>query len=170
MKYITNDKSKEPAYIQLYTQIRDDIIKGIYPFNSKLPSKRTVALDSGVSIITVEHAYSLLIDEGYIESKERSGYFAIFSPDSGFLTSSAKNIEFKKAVNTDSSNTDFPFSMLAKTLRSVISDLDKSILERSPNFGCMELREAIRLYLQGDSRKRAFLADPRNSYLSYILR
>ena len=32
-------------------------------------------------------------------------------------------------------------------MRSVISDYGESILERSPNFGCIELREAIRIYL-----------------------
>ena len=156
MKYLIDELSKEPAYIQLYTQVRDDIITGIYPFNSKLPSKRTISSDAGVSIITVEHAYSLLCDEGYVEPKERSGYFVIFNTDLGFVSPSSKTTKFHTYKHTNSSVTDFPFSVLAKTMRSVISDFGESILERSPNFGCVELREAIRIYL---AQNRGIIAD-----------
>ena len=85
MKYILDDTRKTPAYLQLYTQVRDDIIKGVYPINSKLPSKRTISTDTGVSTITVEHAYALLCDEGYAEARERSGYFVTFRTDDGFI-------------------------------------------------------------------------------------
>ena len=64
MKY-TVDKGSGPAYLQLYKQIRDDIISGVFSYNSRLPSKRMLAGESGVSTITIEHAYSLLCDEGY---------------------------------------------------------------------------------------------------------
>ena len=66
-------KSKEPLYMRLYKQLRDDIVNGVYPFGSKLPSKRLVSAETGVSIITAEHAYSLLCEEGYAEPKERRG-------------------------------------------------------------------------------------------------
>ena len=64
MKYII-DKENRPVYLQLYRQIRDDIIAENYPYNTKLPSKRCLAEETGVSIITVEHAHALLCDEGY---------------------------------------------------------------------------------------------------------
>jgi GntR family transcriptional regulator/MocR family aminotransferase len=38
-----------------------------------------------VSTITVEHAYDLLREEGYIESRERSGYFVVFCSEDGFI-------------------------------------------------------------------------------------
>ena len=41
----------------------------------------------------------------------------------------------------------FPFSVLAKTIRKVTTDLGADILSLSPNFGCVEFREAIRKYL-----------------------
>ena len=43
--------------------------------NEKLPSKRALALDLNVSLNTVINAYLLLLDEGYIYSKEKSGYY-----------------------------------------------------------------------------------------------
>ena len=86
MRYII-DKDKRPVYLQLYKQIRDDIIAGIYIYNSKLPSKRGLAEETGVSTVTVEHAYALLCDEGYVEARERSGYVVIFRISDGFAAS-----------------------------------------------------------------------------------
>ena len=77
MKYKI-DKAQRPVYLQLYKQIREDIIAGNYPYNTKLPSKRSLASETGVSTITVEHAYALLCDEGYVESRERSGFVVLF--------------------------------------------------------------------------------------------
>ena len=85
MKYII-DKNKRPLYLQLYAQIRDDIVNGLYPCTSKLPSKRSLAEETGVSTITVEHAYALLCDEGYTESRERSGFVVIFRQNDGFAS------------------------------------------------------------------------------------
>lgn len=155
MKYIIDNNTRTPAYIQLYQQVRDDIIKGIYPFNSKLPSKRIIASDTGVSTITVAHAYALLSDEGYIEARERSGYYVCFRSEDGFASSTAS--AFTLSVHQHQElPTDFPFSVLAKTMRSVISDMGDAILERSPNLGCLELRNAIRIYL---ARSRGIIAE-----------
>ena len=156
MKYLIDETKKSPAYLQLYTQVRDDIINGIYPHNSKLPSKRIISSECGISTVTVEHAYALLCDEGYIEPRERSGYFVIFTTDSGFVSPSSKDVSFSDLPMAKSSSVDFPFSVLAKTMRGVISDLGERILERSPNLGCTELREAIRLYL---AQSRGIIAD-----------
>ena len=157
MKYNIDRQSHTPAYLQLYLQVRDEIIKGIYPAGSKLPSKRTVALDSNTSTITVEHAYALLCDEGYIEARERSGYFVIFHADAGFISAPAAKTTHRENpdVRTDA-NTDFPFSVLAKTMRKVISEAGSEILDRSPNLGTIELRDAIRLYL---AQNRGILVD-----------
>ena len=157
MKHIIDFNSATPAYQQLYLQVREDIINGIYPFGSKLPSKRTVALNSNISTVTVEHAYALLCEEGYIEARERSGYFVIFQADNGFISVSAPNILQKpQSAAYMQTNTDFPFSVLAKTMRKVISDAGERMLVRSPNLGTLELREAIRTYL---AQNRGILAD-----------
>ena len=147
MKYIIDKTSETPAYLQLYALIREDIVKGIYPNSSKLPSKRIIASELGISTITVEHAYALLCDEGYTQAKERSGYFVIFRTDDGFIPVPNKRSIVKSPVRSTDDNIDFPFSVLAKTMRSVISERGEGILERSPNLGCIELREAIRMYL-----------------------
>ncbi|MCH5273297.1 MAG: PLP-dependent aminotransferase family protein [Lachnospiraceae bacterium] len=157
MKYVIQKNDASPAYLQLYRQIRDDIIKEIYPYNSKLPSKRVVAAEAGVSTITSEHAYALLCEEGYIEARERSGYFVIFRTDDGFMASSGEKSPHLPFVTRHTGPApEFPFSVMAKTMRSVINDFDAAIFDRSPNSGCTELREAIRLYL---ARSRGIIAE-----------
>lgn len=157
MKYLIDNKATVPAYIQLYTQIRNDITNEIFSYGSKLPSKRTMATETGVSTITVEHAYGLLQDEGYIDSRERSGYFVIFHTDNGFVPVTHKETKpISRPVHTHDGDTEFPFSVLAKTMRKIISDLGEGILDKSPNFGCLELRKAIQVYL---AQSRGIIAD-----------
>ena len=55
--------------------IRRDIERGKLKKGEKLPSKRSLAEHLGISLITVENAYQMLKDEGYIEPRERSGYY-----------------------------------------------------------------------------------------------
>lgn len=157
MRYIIQKSQNVPAYLQLYKHVRDDIVNRIYPYNSKLPSKRVIAEETGVSTVTVEHAYALLCDEGYIEARERSGYFVIFRTDHGFVSSSkAEPLRIATSEQHNGTATEFPFSVLARTMRNVISNMGPSILDRSPNSGRIELREAIREYL---ARSRGITAE-----------
>jgi len=78
-------------YMSIYEKIRKDVEDGAYSFGQKIPSKRVMAEESGASLITVEHAYEILISEGYIESRERSGYFVSYSGDNDFSFSSYRN-------------------------------------------------------------------------------
>ena len=144
MKYVI-DKENRPLYLQLYKQIRDNILAENYPYNTKLPSKRSLAEETGVSTITVEHAYALLCDEGYVESRERSGFVVIFRKSDGFVTPNEHCTEHTHP--TEAETPDFPLSVLSKTMRKVLTDHGELLLEKSPNCGCMELREAIRHYL-----------------------
>lgn len=154
MKY-TVDKSKRPVYLQLYRQIRDDIISENYAYNTKIPSKRGLAEETGVSTITVEHAYALLCDEGYVEARERSGFWVIFLKAHGFAASSERRTEH--TVNrTEQTYPNFPLSVLSKTMRRVLTEHGDLLLEKSPNCGCTELRDAIRHYL---SRNRGIQVD-----------
>ena len=154
MKY-TVDKSARPVYLQIYKHIRDDIIAGIFPYNTKLPSKRVLANEVGVSTITVEHSYALLCDEGYAEARERSGYIVIFRQSDGFAASSAGTAA-QLHPHIAAAYPGFSVSILSKTMRRVLNDYHDIILEKSPNGGRAELRGAIRSYL---ARNRGIYAD-----------
>jgi len=150
MKYVI-DKENRPVYLQLYKQIRDDIVAGNYPYNTKLPSKRNLAEKTGVSTITIEHAYALLCDEGYVEAKERSGYVVIFRKTDGFAVSSEHHKELY-AHHTEDTYPDFPLSVIRKTFRKVLNEHGELLLEKSSNYGCNELRDSIRHYLARNRR------------------
>lgn len=146
MKYAIDTTSNKNAYLQLYEQLRGDIINSVYKYGDKLPSKRILAEESLTSVITVQHAYEILCDEGYIESKERSGYFVTYRKND-FLPI-AENEKNDIPVSRHHFHTgEFPFSVLAKTMRNVISKYGEEILIKSPNAGCFELRKSIADYL-----------------------
>lgn len=141
------DKGKGSAYQQLYRQLREDIINGVFPYNSRLPSKRMLAEESGVSTITIEHAYSLLCDEGYAQARERSGYFVAFRPSDGFATPAVQTAPEPLEYHAHQTHTTFPYSLLSKTMRRVITNYEDVLLEKAPNSGCVELRTALKHYL-----------------------
>ena len=155
MKYVI-DKEKRPVYLQLYTQLREDILNGLYPFGSKLPSKRALAAETGVSTVTVEHALALLCDEGYASAKERSGFVVTFRKNDGFAAASKSTPDYHPPRTHAHAYPDFPLSALSKTMRRVPAWHGELLLEKSPNAGCSELREAIARYL---GRNRGIRAD-----------
>ena len=75
LTYELKKTSGVPLYEALYRCIRGDILSGALRPGEKLPSKRALAENLEVSKITVEAAYSQLLSEGYICSKEKVGYF-----------------------------------------------------------------------------------------------
>ena len=146
MKYII-DKNKGKIYLQLYEQIKSDIVTGVYPYNSKLPSKRILSEETGASVITVEHAYYLLFEEGYIDSRQRSGYFVCYNPDNTFVSAFTQSTILTQA-HTVVHNDNFPFSTYAKTVRKVLSGYGEDIFNISMGSGCSELKSAICNYLK----------------------
>ncbi|WP_304426518.1 PLP-dependent aminotransferase family protein [uncultured Adlercreutzia sp.] len=69
-----DDRSATPLYLQLFEQICRRIEEGDYASGTKLPSIRGLATDLGCARNTVEGAYRLLVQEGYVESRPGSGY------------------------------------------------------------------------------------------------
>ena len=157
MKYLINKESADPAYIQLYRYLVKDIVSGVYPYGSKLPSKRIFADETGVSVITVEHALTLLCDEGYVQSRQRSGVFVVYRGEDFLLdrTKADPIVLEKESLPLDYG--EFPFSVLAKAMRKTLLDHGEKILVKSPNDGSAELRNEICLYL---ARSRGIKIEP----------
>ena len=60
---------------QIRQKLVDGIISGTFPPGRRLPSSRKLAEHLGISRNTVVLAYEQLQDEGFLESRERSGIF-----------------------------------------------------------------------------------------------
>lgn len=164
LTYPMNQRDDKSKYYYLYSAIKEDILSGVLQKNEKLPSKRSLAEHLGISLITVETAYQMLKDEGYIESKERSGYFVtelkILDKKKEDISNVKKReqlhlLEKKERIHEKS--TFFPESLYFKTIRSVLSEYGSELLKKAPNEGCVILRNAIAKYLL---RYRGIFAQP----------
>ena len=129
-------------YLRLYERLRKAILEGDYVPGTRLPSKRALADETGTSVITVEHAYALLCDEGYVEARERSGFF-VAQRGNDRETPLPSRRQKPPRRNNHRVDTTFPFSVAAKKIRAVISRYGERMLIKSPNNGTAELREAI---------------------------
>ena len=153
MNYQIDKNTRTPAYMQLYHLLRKDITEQVYAYGEKLPSKRIIAAETGTSVITAEHALSILCEEGYVEARERSGYFCIYR-DAGLrgdglpaYPSGPAVLHMFHADSRPREEVKFPFTVLSRTMRKVLSDLGEQILEKSPGYGLDFLRQEICAYL-----------------------
>lgn len=67
--------SSTPIYVQLRNQIVKGIGKGELKTGEKLPTVRQLASDAGVNTMTVNKAYQILKNEGFIRTDRRLGAF-----------------------------------------------------------------------------------------------
>lgn len=157
LTYDFSARGKTPMYEFLYNCIRDDILSGQIKANEKLPSKREMASNHGISIITVQNAYEQLMVEGYIYAVEKKGYFAS-EVESGFEQAPSPKKQFIKKTEEApkpfvdfSSNhimyDSFPFNTWSKIMRRTIADSESDFLASPDHVGVQELREAIANHL-----------------------
>ena len=137
-----------PLYEALYRAIREDILSGALQPGEKLPSKRALAANLEVGKTTVEGAYGQLLEEGYIVSRERSGFYveAVQRPVSRKPTAPhpvALSEEPPKADLTGNGTGHFPFSVWIRLQREVILDYGEQLLLPLHAQGALELRQAI---------------------------
>jgi GntR family transcriptional regulator / MocR family aminotransferase len=89
--YLINQNSKIPLHIQLYNELKKDIIKNLN-IGDKLPSIRKTSSLYNLSKNTVESAYRQLYAEGYIESIPKSGYIVNDTNYEDFTPNNTTNI------------------------------------------------------------------------------
>ena len=153
-----------PLYEALYRCIRGDILNGSLPAGYQLPSKRALAQNLEVSKITVETAYSQLLAEGYIFSREKVGYFVEEVQPHGRKSLPVPPREPAEErpplLDLSGNGTEgFPFSVWSRLQREVMLDYGEKLLSPLPNRGIPELRLAIAEHL---AAFRGMHVDPEN--------
>ena len=153
-----------PLYEALYRCIRGDILAGVLPAGTKLPSKRALAQNLEVSKITVEAAYNQLLSEGYIRSQEKIGYFVEnverhAQPQTGGTPKDPLPQREYLLDFTSNGTEQFPFSVWSRLQREVMLDYGEKLLAPLPNQGIPELRQAIAEHL---AAFRGMHVDPDN--------
>ncbi|MDD6483787.1 MAG: PLP-dependent aminotransferase family protein [Clostridiales bacterium] len=151
LTYSFTDLGSESLYEHLYNCIKNDILSGNLSPGYKLPSKRTFAKNLGISTITVENAYALLVSEGYVYSIPKKGYYVCDIAGLSRAVPVIRKSEGKKesyiADFVKNSSPMFPFATWARLMREVISHRERELLEVAPPGGTASLREAIAEHL-----------------------
>lgn len=157
-------------YEKIYALLKTEILSGAYPYGARLPSKRTLAEENGVSLSTAETALDILRSEGYIDSAERSGFFCAYR-ESDFLFSAAGSgsVVAAEAQDAESGKYEFgaplppssdaaaeapaareetfPFTVYARAMRRVLAEYGEKLLEKPPKNGVPQLKSALKNYL-----------------------
>lgn len=153
-------------YMQIYEYFKNEIINGTYKANTKLPSKRNLAKEYKISLNTVDNAYSKLLEEGFIYSKERQGFFVsdvgelyVLDNKPVHITKEEENIEYDFSYRGVSD--EFPYKVFKKISSNIFDN--KDILEKVDYQGYLPLRTQISEYL---NKSRGFKADPSQIVIS----
>ena len=86
-----------PFYQQIHRQVVRSIESGLYRVGDRLPSIRPFAQQLGVSRNTVEQAYLELVQEGYVSSRQGSGYYVSLAAEQRH-TEQSFGIEYRQAL------------------------------------------------------------------------
>lgn len=99
MNYVIrlNFESDEAIYVQLCNQIIRGIALGEIRDGESLPSVRQLAEDISINMHTVNKAYGILKDEGFVKLDRRTGAVVRISPDKARVLSRMRR-EFEPAV------------------------------------------------------------------------
>ncbi|MBU6949450.1 PLP-dependent aminotransferase family protein [Staphylococcus haemolyticus] len=149
---------KQKLYISLYEQLKNQIIEGQYQAQDKFPSKRQLSEHLSLSHTTIEHAYQLLLDEGFIYSKPRSGYYVsdiqslpVININNQFIETEPKTPEskqYKYAFNLAEIDAEyFPLNLFRKYAKGAFEDNELALLEKGDIQGELNLRQQIAHYL-----------------------
>ena len=146
-----------PLYQALYLQLRQEIQSGALAYGKKLPSKRKLSEQLGISVNTVDSAYCQLEAEGFIQSSPRRGFFVL---DAGMLPQSkspapvhssepAADMPRWKVDFSPSgmARQQFPFGVWRKLMKNCFNEYDDSLLLRTVPQGDPGLRQAVADYL-----------------------
>ena len=160
LTYDLDRRGSLARYDYLCRCIKGDILAGRLAAGEKLPSKRSLAAHLQTAVVTVENAYAQLEAEGYLYTREKSGYYVAQveappsldapSPHAEAPRSEVRDKEEKQVLDLRSggSGTEgFPFSVWARLMRRVLSEKGEALLRATPPSGAAELRDAIAQHL-----------------------
>ena len=147
----------ESMYTHLYKCIKKDILEGTLKAAEKLPSKRMLAKNLGISLITVENAYAQLLVEGYIYSEPKRGYYvatlqqqlppASNAPVARPIVAPKEHITLSFAKSSVPADT-FPYNTWARLLRNTLTSADEhALISDTAAGGVLPLRKALAKHL-----------------------
>lgn len=93
---------KRPLYLQVSDTLRDEIVTGVYPVGSRLPTEDALCGRFCVSRYTVREALRLLREDGLVTSRKRAGTIVIPPQATGSDIQQVMSINDLLAFSSDS--------------------------------------------------------------------
>lgn len=148
--------SVHPLYQQLRDSIAAEIRLGHLKAGDRLPGKRSLASQLAVAINTVDTAYQMLVAEGYLESRPKSGFYVLpytdtlkppVPPETGSAHAPCAP-PFRFDLSTGSVDTTlFPFRTWGRIQKDLLYG-GNELLSHGHRMGDENLRSAIAEYLR----------------------
>ncbi len=100
LEIVVSNKASRPLYEQIATQIKTSIMSGELKAGEAIPSVRALAKSLHISILTVQKAYSMLQEDGFIETTAGKGCYVSAQNQDFYLEEQQKKIEerFSEAI------------------------------------------------------------------------
>ena len=93
MEIVVSNKASRPLYEQIVSQIKTQIMSGELKAGEALPSIRSLAKSLQISILTVQKAYDILQEDGFIETTAGKGCYVSVQNQNFYLEEQQKKIE-----------------------------------------------------------------------------
>lgn len=145
-----------PMYMQLYEALARQIRSGQLAAGTRMPGKRSLAEQLAVSVNTIDAAYQMLVAEGYLESRPKSGFFVLecteplppAAPKAPLSPAQPAPAAWRFDLSTGSVDTSlFPFRTWGRIQKEILYS-SPQLLSHGPQQGDEDLRAAIAEYLR----------------------
>ena len=93
MEIVVSNKASRPLYEQIVSQIKTQIMNGELKAGEALPSIRSLAKSLQISVLTVQKAYDILQEDGFIETAAGKGCYVSVRNQAFYLEEQQKKIE-----------------------------------------------------------------------------
>ncbi|MED4785072.1 PLP-dependent aminotransferase family protein [Brevibacillus choshinensis] len=159
-------EGSDALYLQLYRYFCTEIQSRRLPSGTRLPSVRALSHHLRVSKTTVETAYHQLLAEGYLESRERSGFYVVDVEWDGPVSVRQVKVKKKELTPTVEVRSEpvplirydfhqaqvdaehFPFEGWRRYTNQCMQQENQSVLYYGDRQGELSLREEIARYLR----------------------
>ena len=157
MNLYLDPANRRPLYQQLYDSLTRQIRSGQLRAGDRLPGKRSLAAQLAVAVNTVDTAYQMLVAEGYLEARPKSGFYVLEYTDMlpqregeapAFVPPVPAPPPVRFDLSTGSVDTAlFPFSTWGRIQKELLYARPE-LLSHGHRQGEAELREELAVYLR----------------------
>jgi len=117
---------------KIFQEIREDIIKEVYPVGSKIPPEREMSNKYKASRFAVREAIAMLVQEGFVETHPQSGSYVRDFHKDGSLDTLVQTLHVRRVIDRQTLDSLFRFRYTTET--NAAADAAVRITDRDINY------------------------------------